>query len=52
MPYQISHVAAYYLSRAMRIPGGASNSSVGLRVEYWRLIHWYNVNSHLAGVFY
>jgi hypothetical protein len=33
--YQIDHIRAYWLNRAMSIPGGASSEQRG---EYWRYI--------------
>lgn len=47
--YQISHIAAFWLQKAMTIPGGAANPDVELRVIYWPYICHYNTARRLSG---
>lgn len=44
--YMIDHIRAYWLSRAMAIPGGASNAD--LKVEYWSAVAHMNSADRLS----
>lgn len=35
MNYHYAHIRAYWLYKAMSIPGGASSEDINLRIAYW-----------------
>lgn len=43
--YQIDHIRAYWLSRAMSIPGGAASDQA---VDYWLYIALHDIAERLS----
>ena len=45
--HHIGHIAAFWLHKAMQVPGGHANEA--RRVEYWSCIAQYNSANLLCG---